>query len=382
MRFACVFIHRFSTQVERVGKAWDKPLIIGGFPFEKKPVYEASIEAIECGVKLGMPLSEAYVLCPEAKFMPLDEKKYQKAYEQVVQILEGFSPSVEPGGLGCAFLDVAGFEDEVALTNEITASLFHYTSLRACLGIAGNKFLARIAAYVTKSEAPIIVPKGEEMSFLAPLSVNFLPCSEEIKQRLNLLGIRTIGQLSCFSKEALMEQFGKEGTVVYEIAQGIDRTPLLPRARQKLVSERVQFDTPINGLWELLVVIDTVLDRLLAELRAKGRVCRKIRLRINFSTTSEEVTLRLKEATSCNRRMMARLRSWFEKAMFPAAIDGIDIHLEVNQDPGKQLSLVKNDNIRTERLAALRGLGLKKVKIIERDTLIPEHGFRLTEIWE
>lgn len=380
MRFGCVLIHRLPVQVEISGKAWDQPLIIGGFPFERKPVYDASVEAIECGVKLGMPLSQAYVLCPEAEFLPLNEERYHEAYEQVAQALEGFSPSVEMGELGCAFFDATGFEDESRLANEIVNSLFCHAGLRACLGIAGNKFLARVAAYVTKPEVPIIVPEGRETSFLAPFSVNFLPCSEETKRKLNLLGIRIIGQLWSFTKEALVEQFGKDGIVVYELAHGIDRTPLFPRARPRLASDRVQFDAPIDGSPELLVVIDKVLDRFLTEFRKQGQVCRTIKLSMNFPTASEEVTLGLKEATNSHKTLMTRLRSWLETAKFPEVIDGIDICLEVDEDPGKQLHLLKQRARETEKLTALRGLGLKKATITDEDALIPERSFRLTEL--
>lgn len=380
MRFACVLIHHLPVQVESAGKVWDQPLIIGGFPFERKPAYDASVEAIASGVKLGMPLSEAHLLCPEAKFLPLNEERYHEACRQVAEILHGFSPSVETVELGCAFFDATGFEDEPSLANEIVSGLFHHTRLRACLGIASNKFLARVAAYVTKPEAPIIVPEGSEINFLAPFSVDFLTCSEETKKRLNLLGIRVIGQLSGFTREALVEQFDKDGTVVYELAHGIDRAPLFARARPRLVSGRVQFDVPINSLSGLLSVIDGVLDRCLAELRRRGQVCRKIRLSINFPAASEEVALGLKEATNSHKAIMVRLKSWLEKAKFTKAIDGIDICLEVDEDRGKQLHFLKQGAKEVEKLTGLCGLGLKEATIIDGDALVPEHSFRLTEL--
>ncbi|MBL7209386.1 MAG: hypothetical protein ISS52_04745 [Dehalococcoidia bacterium] len=380
MRFACVLVHHLPVQVERTGKVRDRPLVIGGFPFERKRVYDASAEAIVSGVQLGMPLSEAYVLCPEAKFLPPKEERYREVYEQVAEILEGSSPSVETGELGCAFFDATGFEDESRLASEIVSGLFHHIGLRACFGIASNKFLARVAAYVTKPEAPIIVPEGGEKSFLAPFSVDFLPCSEETKKRFNLLGIRIIGQLAGFTKETLVEQFDKDGIVVYEFAHGIDRTPLFPRNKPRLVSDRVHFDAPIDGSPELLAVIGGVLDRFLAELKGHGQVCRKIKLGINFSTASEEVTLGLREATNSHKAIMVRLRSWLEKAEFPEAIDGIDICLEVDEDRGRQLCLLKQRASGAKKLAGLRGLGLKKATVTNGDTLVPERSFKLTDV--
>lgn len=380
MRFACVLIHHLPVQVERIGETWDQPLIIGGFPFERKPVYDASVEAIASGVKLNMPLSEAYLLCPEAKFLPLNNERYHEAYRQVAEILDGFSPSVETGELGCVFFDATGFEDESSLANEIIDSLFHHTRLRACFGIASNKSLARVAAYVTKPEAPIIVPEGREKSFLAPFSVDFLTCSEETKKRLNLLGIRVIGQLSSLTKEALIEQCGKDGIVVYELAHGIDRTPLYSRVRPRLVHGGVQFGVPIDGSLELLAVIDRVLDRFLAEFRRQGQVCRRVMLGISFATTSGEVTWGLRKATNSREEIMVRLKSWIEKVRFPEAIDGIDICLEVSEDRGKQLHLLKQKTREVEKLTGLCGLGLKKAMVTDGDALVPEHSFRLIEL--
>ncbi|MBC8275525.1 MAG: hypothetical protein H8E40_11245, partial [Chloroflexi bacterium] len=123
-----------------------------------------------------------------------------------------------------------------------------------------------------------------------------------------------------------------------------------------------------------------VLDRFLAELRGQGQVCRKIRFSINFPAASEEVALGLKKATNSHKVIMARLRSWLEKAEFPEAIDGIDICLEVNEDQGRQLHLLKQKATGAMKLTGLRGLGLKKATVTDGDALVPEHSFRLTDV--
>ena len=89
MRIACVFIHHLAVQIaldEEPGLN-GKPLIMGGLPFEAKPVLDASLEAISCGVKPGMPLREARALCPEAVFLTTDGGTYKQAFEKVLQVL-------------------------------------------------------------------------------------------------------------------------------------------------------------------------------------------------------------------------------------------------------------------------------------------------------
>lgn len=380
MRIGCALIRHLPVQVERMGKTRERPLIIGGFCYEKKPVYDASEKAIRCGVKPGMLLNEAHVLCPEAEFLPLDERKYHQAYEQAIHVVENFSPLVEAEKMGCCFFDASGFEGELRLARHIIRSLLKHTGLKACLGIAGNKFLASLAANMA-TEKPLIIPEGDEASFLSPLPANLLPCSDDTKERLNLLGIRTISQLSSFSREMLVEQFGKEdGALVYRLSRGIDPRPLCPRTKPRLVSKSLQFDTPVDSSLQLLMVINRSLQELIPELRNKSQVCRRIRLSIVSSAATEKVTLDLKEPTNSHKAIMARIKSWLEKARFPEAIDGMGICLEVHQDRGKQLHLLKDSTRDTERLSALRRMGLKKVAITDEHALIPERRFKLTDI--
>lgn len=384
MRIACILIDHLPVQVERKGQHDNKPLIIGGLPFERKLVYDASVEAIECGVTNGMSLAQAQVLCPEAEFLPLEEKKYREAHQQATSELDNFSPIVEIGELGCAFLGVIGQDDELALAGEVNNRLFCHTGLRACIGIAGNKFLAKIAAHVTRPEAPIIVAKGTEKEFIAPFSVNFLPCSKKTKARLDLFGIRTIGQLAGFTREELLEQFDKEGDLLHEIAQAIDRTPIIRRKRAETMSKTVHFDTPVGNSQQLLGVIDRMVSGLLSDLKKEGKLCHKLILMLDFSSGKMEYSFHLKEASNSYSKIMTRLKSWLEVARFSEAIDGVGMCLEINVDHGRQLYLIREKSKEVNKLRVLcdlnlHGLKLKKVSIVDRNTLIPEHSFNLIE---
>jgi hypothetical protein len=228
---------------------------------------------------------------------------------------------------------------------------------------------------------PLIIPEGNEASFLSPLSANLLPCFANTNERLNLLGIRTIGQLSSFSREMMVEQFGKEdGALLYRLSRGIDPRPLRPRTRPKLVSRNLQFDTPVDSSLQLLTVIGRVLDEVIPELRNQSQVCRRVTLAISFPTASQWVTLSLKEPTTSHKAIIARLRSWLDRAEFPEAIDTMELCLEVQLDRGRQLHLLKDSTGDTERVSALRRMGLKKVAITDEDALIPERRFELTDI--
>ena len=110
MRVLCLLIPHLPLQVERRDSdlPGGEPVIIGGLPHERKAVCDASPQAIECGVKTGMPLRHAYSLCPGAHFLPAGEEKYEMAFEGVLDVLDDFSPVVEKQSPGTAFIDATG----------------------------------------------------------------------------------------------------------------------------------------------------------------------------------------------------------------------------------------------------------------------------------
>jgi nucleotidyltransferase/DNA polymerase involved in DNA repair len=99
MRFGCFFFRNFPIQIEvrDDNSLSGKPIIIGGLPYQRKSVYASSHEAFEHGIKQGMPLREAYSLCPQGLFLPLDEEKYLNAFTAVLTLLANYSPAVEAG---------------------------------------------------------------------------------------------------------------------------------------------------------------------------------------------------------------------------------------------------------------------------------------------
>ncbi len=149
MRIACILIHNLAVQVVLAGdlSLHGHSLVIGGMPFEVKPVYDASPEAMACGIEVGMPLREAYSLCPTAEFLPLEQSRYEHVFERVVDILDGFSPVVDIEKSGRAYMDITGVRDELNLCQDILRNISAGTSLGACLGVSSGKFSSYIAAF-------------------------------------------------------------------------------------------------------------------------------------------------------------------------------------------------------------------------------------------
>ena len=272
MRVACVFIKSLPIRVALICNPdrRGQPLVIGGSPSDAGPVCDASPEAMACGVQPGMALRQAYALCPEAVFLPSDEDRCRKAFGTVADVLEHFGPTVEMESLGCAYLDVTGVSDGEALGRHMMADILARTELRGCVGISSSKFFSHAAALTSTPEEPAVVPCGVERDFIAPFSIDFLPCSAGTRERLHNFGIRSIGQLTRFSKEALVAQFGSEGTRIHELAHGIDGSPLIPRKKADALVFAADIEPPAVTASRLLSKCQTLLEKPLQEARARG----------------------------------------------------------------------------------------------------------------
>ncbi|MCJ7576741.1 MAG: hypothetical protein MUO80_08770, partial [Dehalococcoidia bacterium] len=181
MRIGCIFFPNFAVQVEvRDNNALSgKPIIIGGFPYQLKAVHDASEEAVRQDVKRGMPLRQAYALCPQAIFLPPAEDKYNDAFTNVLHFLAKYTPVVAVGAETCALLDATLERDEFAFIRDIMEIIEEKTGLHTSASIASNTFVARVASQVAKFSECLIVPDGEERRFLQNLPVDLLPASPE-----------------------------------------------------------------------------------------------------------------------------------------------------------------------------------------------------------
>jgi nucleotidyltransferase/DNA polymerase involved in DNA repair len=365
--------------------------VIGGLPFEEKPVYDASPEAIAYGVKAGMPLHEAYALCPTAKFLSTKHEQYKQIFEEVADVLERFSPVVDIEKPGCAYFDISGVQDEMNLCQNVLRDLSADTGLSACLGVSSGRFFSRIAAFTSKPEMPVIVSPGQEKYFVAPFSIDLLQSSNESKKRLHFLGIRFIGDLTHFPREALVAQFGSDGSLMHDLAHGIDRSPLVPRAKPEVAAHSIRLSSPAVSLIEILRACEIILVRLFSGVKRQGKVCREVTLTLVFTSGMwEKRKLALKEPTSSSRLIVSRLQTWLESIRLPSPVIEVGLSLSLTREQGKKLSLWP-DNGRSQEglIKAARELKLrfghqpiKKARRVRPKPILPEREFILTDVLE
>ena len=185
-----------------------KPVIVGGID-GRGVVCAASYEARPFGVHSAMPMATARRLCPQAIFLPVRMKHYAEISRQIREIFFSFTPLVEPLSLDEAFLDVRGceglFGPAPAIARQIKERIKQETGLIASVGVAPNKFLAKLASDHGKPDGLVVLPPEQVTAFLTPLPVGRIwGVGKKAEERLHALGVRTIGQLAALPEKVLV----------------------------------------------------------------------------------------------------------------------------------------------------------------------------------
>ncbi len=270
---ACLHIPRFAVEVERQRRPdiAARLLLIG-----EATVLDCSLGAEASGVKRGTRMSEAIGLCQKALVLPPDLPHYQRRFEEVLDFLEGYSPQVQAGALGTAYLCLSGLSlDLQPFAEELIAGLHRRTAFMASLGVAGGKFAARVAAQTTRPGLAKVVSPGGEAAFLAPLPIDLLPASEPMRWRLALLGLETMGDIARLPLGAFQAQFGPEGKRCWELASSIDGEPLVPRIKEETIARRLQLPAPAASLEAILVGVQRLVHAAYGSPDRKSRWVRK-----------------------------------------------------------------------------------------------------------
>ncbi|MBE9514908.1 MAG: hypothetical protein IMY79_02075, partial [Chloroflexi bacterium] len=323
MRVACFFFPHFVVQVEvRDNDSLSgKPIIIGGLPYERKAVYDASKEALACGVRQGMPLREAYALCPQGVFLPLDEGKYADAFTTVLTMLANYSPVVEAGTAGSAFIDLSyecpDYSGVLQFVEEVRQIIEKRLQLHPFVSVASNKFVAWAASRVAGSGKVMVITGREGKNFLKDLPVCLLPASSRTLERLELLGIYRIGQLARLSLAAVSLEFGNEGKRLWELSNGIDESRLVPWSQVPMLKEQIYFEPAAETIGQVLASGGELLNRLSQQLKERWQCCLRLTISMHFSNDHiAQRVFHLKEATSSRETMLRHLKQYLESARF------------------------------------------------------------------
>jgi DNA polymerase-4 len=282
-----------------------KPFAVGGRP-ETRGVVAASSYPARCfGVRSAMAMGKAVRLCPGLIIVASHHKRYHEVSEQVMAGLRHVTPLVEQLSIDEAFLDVSDLpEMPVETARRLQTTINDTLQLPCSLGVATNKLVAKIANNIGKASAPPgrppnaikVVPPGHEAAFLARLPVNELwGVGPKTAERLDRMGLRTIGDLAGYPETALARQFGKLGHDLARRARGIDDRPVTPEHEAKSISQETTFARDVSDRLELHKTLRHLAEQVGRRLRQKepgGGTTVKLKLRwADFTTLTRQITL-------------------------------------------------------------------------------------------
>jgi len=205
-----------------------KPVIVGG-ETNRGVVAASSYEARRFGVYSAMPIFQARQKCPQGIFVPPRRHRYQELSKIIMSLLTSFSPLVEPVSIDEAFVDITGCEkilgEPLDIGLKVKQKVREMVGLTCSVGIAPLKFLAKIASDMDKPDGLTIIKPEEVAAFIAALPVRKVPgVGENTEKTLELMGIKTLGDVGAYSEKQLLDQLGKFGKRIFELANGIDRS--------------------------------------------------------------------------------------------------------------------------------------------------------------
>jgi DNA polymerase-4 len=274
-----------------------KPVIVG-WPGARSVVCAASYEARKFGVKSAMPASRAQRLCPQGVFIHPDFERYRAVSRKIREIFERHTPLVEPLSLDEAYLDVTqeltGIPTATETAEFIRQEIRNETQLTASAGVAPNKFLAKIASDWNKPDGLFVIKPHQIDRFLVDLPVRKIPgVGAATEAILHEMKITTVGELRVFEESELTARFGRWGTRLYELARGIDESPVVPSRPRKSWSSENTFATDITRE-EVAAYLKTESEKLFTAMSARGMKGRTITVKLrtpDFTTVTRRRSL-------------------------------------------------------------------------------------------
>ncbi|HVR89118.1 MAG TPA: DNA polymerase IV [Candidatus Limnocylindria bacterium] len=299
-----------------------KPVIVGGGPNERGVVSAASYEARRFGVRSAMPLRQAGKLCPEGIFVPGRFPAYEEASDRVMALFADRTPLVQPISLDEAFLDVTAtahlFGGAEACARALKQAVRDQVGLVLSIGIASNKLCAKIASDLRKPDGLVIVPRGAEAEFLAPLPLARLwGVGPKTRETLEGMGMRTIGDLAHADRARLAARFGEHGRSIGERARGIDTdNEVVPESEAKSIGHEHTFERDTLDRAHIESTLLRLAEGVGRRLRAHDLRGRTVTLKLRvapFETRSRQRTL--PEATADDLRIYETARALLREAL-------------------------------------------------------------------
>ncbi|MCO5232731.1 MAG: DNA polymerase IV [Chitinophagales bacterium] len=308
----------FFVSVERLlnSSLIGQPVLVGA-DSDRGVVASCSYEARQLGVHSAMPMKMAKQLCPEAVVVRGDFDVYSRYSHLVTEIIQEHVPIVEKASIDEHYLDLTEmerFHGTWKLTKELRQCIIKETGLPISFGLSSNKTVSKIATGEVKPSGELKVDYGGEKSFLAPLSIRKIPGIGEktylLLRNMGILHISTLQQMDVF---AMRRVLGKNGVAIWNKANSLDDSPVLPFSEQKSISREITLEQDTIDMVLLKRILMTMVDELTFELRQLRKLTSCITLKIRYSNFDTHTMQHKVPFTSSERVIAPKMLSLFER---------------------------------------------------------------------
>ncbi len=302
---ACLRLPYFAASVEARMHAElaGQPLALVG---PDATVVFVSAEAAVSGVQGGMSVQQARAQCSELVLRPAIHSHYQDELDALLAGLTLFTPQVEveegvelradgrtsrhipmlhasqldDAPAATLYLDLGNLKpsEAVEMANQVQAFARTRTGLAGKMGLSSGKFTSRVAATAVNVGDVLVVPQGQDASFLAPFAVSLLPIDGETLRQLDLLGLHTLGHIATLPVNALVERFGKVGRTMHRLANGRDTRAVSQYVAPPVERIHQQFDDPVSDWTRLDAALTTMVETVMQRLRGSDQMVRQVTL--------------------------------------------------------------------------------------------------------
>jgi protein ImuB len=326
MRVVAVFVPHFAVVAHRRRDAGlrRRPVALLGEGRGGKPVVVAcSPDALAKGILVGMAPAAAAAACDGAALVPFDVAYCRAEHARVRDALLGLTPEVEDESLGCWCFMTAGSTvlhgNETHLAGSARRSVLA-AGYAARVAIAEGRFTTTTTARFGQ-RSTTVVRAGCEAAALARFSITALPLGEDVRRRLVLLGVRTVGDFARLPLASVRSRFGPAGEHAHRLANGLDPAPLVPRGAPVVAAVEEELEAPAAALDELLFLLHSLAERLLDGLAARGLACWEVRVDLDLADAAPvEIAFRLVRPTLAARVLWTLIRLRLERVVLQGPV--------------------------------------------------------------
>ena len=305
-----------AVECMRNTKLQGRPLIIGGSS-RRGVVAACSYETRKFGVHSAMPMYLALQLCPDATVISGDMEAYSVYSHLVTEIIGDSVPMFEKSSIDEFYVDASGMDRYFGTfkwAGELRKKIIKESGLPISLGMSVNKLVSKVATAEFKPGAEKHIVAGTEKDFLAPLAVEKIPMiGKQTASFLYDMGVRTVATLREMPLNFLVSAFGKNGVSLWNKANGVDNSPVVPYSEQKSISTESTFEEDTIDVKRLKSILIAMVEKVGFQLREQKKLtsCVTVKIRYsNFDTETKQIHI---PYTSSDHVLLRTVLELFDK---------------------------------------------------------------------